>query len=64
MGVNGCMWVYRHIITQKIGNIDKGRSYTCMIWGPGWPGNFPEHHAWICMTQKNEKRATITQHMV
>ena len=63
MGVNEYIWVYRHLITHKIGNISKGRAHTCMIWGPGWPGNFPEHHGVTHFAQKNETASkTHTKH--
>ena len=34
-----------------------------MIWGPGWPGNFPEHHVRAHFAQKSAKRVAITQNM-
>ena len=63
MGADGCVWAYRHVITREIGKMNKGGAHTCMIWGSGWPGNFPGHHVLTCMTQKNEKWVSGTQHM-
>ena len=34
-----------------------------MIWGPGWPGNFPTHHVRTHFAKKSAKRETSTQNM-
>ena len=63
MGIYGCVWVQWYTITSKIGEMNTWGAWAYMIWGPGWPGNFPEHHVQTHSAQKNEKRAKNAQNM-
>ena len=63
MSVYGCVWVYYYAVTTKLDMGIHWRTNMCLIWVCSWPGNFPEHHVLTCMTQKTEKRATMTHHM-
>ena len=60
MDVYGCVWVHWYTITIKVGNMGTGGTWACMIWAPGWPGIFPEHHVRMYLGEKKEKRATST----
>ena len=62
VGVYGCIWcvwVYRYAITIKLDNMGTGGTWACMIWAPGWPGIFPEHHVrmYLGKNNKNEQQA-------
>ena len=50
-------------ITTKRDKVGTGGAQTGMIFGHGWPGNFPTHHVLTRTTKKIEKRATTTQRM-
>ena len=63
MGVHGCVWGYWCAGATILCTERHGGTNMCLIWGSAWPGNFPGHHVLTCMTQKTEKRATITHHM-
>ena len=63
MGVYGCAWGYWCAGTTTLCTERHGGVNMCLIWGSAWPVNFPVYHVLTCMTQKNEKRVTSTQHM-
>ena len=66
VGTYGCIWVLMGVLIQnndKIGKVGTGGACACMIWGPGWPGNFPVHHVCTHFAQKSSKRVAITQDM-
>ena len=50
-------------ITIKIGKMGTGGTCACMIWAPGWPGNFPVHHVVTHFAKNQRKRVSSTQNM-
>ena len=41
MGVDGCVWAYRHVITREIGKMNKGGGTHMCDLGVGVAGKFP-----------------------